>query len=91
MLPMDSKRPPNIDDLVSRVVSALPEGFSSLQADAGKNLRAALHAALAKLDLVTREEFDVQRAVLARTRARLEALEEQVLRLENELLGKNKS
>ena len=89
MPPMDSKRIPNIDELVSRVVSALPDSLASLQADAEKNLRAALHTVLAKLDLVTREEFDVQRAVLARTRARLEALEEQVLRLENELLNKD--
>ena len=83
---MDTKRPPNIDDLVSRFVAALPEGLASRRSDAEKNLRAALHAAFAKLDLVTREEFDVQRDVLARTRARLEALEEQVLRLENEIL-----
>lgn len=84
---MDNPRPPNLDELVSRVFAALPEGLSALKGEAGQSLRAALHAALARLDLVTREEFDVQRAVLARTRARLEALEEQVLRLENELLN----
>ena len=86
---MDNPRPPNLDELVSRVLAGLPEGLSALKGEAGQSLRAALHTALARLDLVTREEFDVQRAVLARTRARLEALEEQVLRLENELLNKN--
>ena len=51
-----------------------------------KNLRAAVQAALAKLDLVTREEFDVQTKVLARSRAKIEQLEKQVAGLEAELL-----
>jgi magnesium chelatase family protein len=54
---------------VSSLLAATPAG------DIEKNLRAALAGAFAKLDLVTREEFDVQREVLARTRAKLEALE----------------
>ncbi len=85
---MEDKRPPNIDELVSRVISALPEGFRELRGEADRHLRAALHSAFSRLDLVTREEFDIQREVLARTRARLEALEEQVLKLENEILDK---
>ncbi|HXF65322.1 MAG TPA: accessory factor UbiK family protein [Burkholderiales bacterium] len=51
-------------------------------ADLEKNLRALLASAFARLDLVTREEFDVQREVLARTRARLEELEARVAELE---------
>ncbi len=85
---MDSKRPPNIDELIAQVFAALPSGLADLQDEARRNLEAALHAAFRKLDLVTREEFEVQRAVLARTRARLEALEEQVLKLENEVLAR---
>jgi BMFP domain-containing protein YqiC len=50
--------------------------------DIEKNLRAALGSLFAKLDLVTREEFDVQREVLARTRAKLQALEARVAELE---------
>ena len=51
-------------------------------ADLEKNLRALLAAAFGRLDLVTREEFDVQREVLARTRARLEELEAKLAELE---------
>ena len=51
-------------------------------ADIEKNLRAILQSVFAKLDLVTREEFDVQQAVLLRTREKLEALEAQVSALE---------
>jgi len=51
-------------------------------ADLEKNLRALLAAAFGRLDLVTREEFDVQREVLARTRARIEELEAKLAELE---------
>jgi ubiquinone biosynthesis accessory factor UbiK len=51
-------------------------------ADLEKNLRALLQSAFSRLDLVTREEFDVQREVLARTRARLAELEAKLLELE---------
>ena len=51
-------------------------------ADLEKNLRALLQSTFARLDLVTREEFDVQREVLARTRAKLEALEAKLAELE---------
>ena len=61
---------------VSSLLAATPAG------DIEKNLRAALAGVFAKLDLVTREEFDVQREVLSRTRARLEALEARVAELE---------
>lgn len=72
----------NIDDLARRLAEALPPGMRELQQDAEKSLRAALHAAFEKLDLVSREEFDVQTRVLARTRAKLDALEQQVAELE---------
>jgi BMFP domain-containing protein YqiC len=60
----------------------------TMQADAERNLHAALQGALARLDLVTREEFEVQTALLARTRAKVDALERQVAELEARLLGK---
>jgi BMFP domain-containing protein YqiC len=56
-------------------------------ADLEKNLRVLLQSALARLDLVTREEYDVQREVLARTRAKLEALETRLAELENRAKG----
>jgi hypothetical protein len=60
-----------------------------LQADLEKNFHALLQAGFARMDLVTRQEFDVQQGVLARTRARLEALEKQVAELEARLPGKS--
>lgn len=51
-------------------------------ADVEKNLRAVLQSAFSRLDLVTREEFEVQQAVLARTREKLEQLEAVVAKLE---------
>jgi BMFP domain-containing protein YqiC len=56
-----------------------------LQEDVNRNVRASLESGLARLDLVTREEFDVQSAVLARTREKLAALETQVSALEQAL------
>ena len=57
-------------------------------ADLEKNLRALLASAFGRLDLVTREEFDVQREVLARTRARLQELEAKLAELENKAEGR---
>lgn len=79
---MSQPTPPNLDQFIDRVLEALPGGLKDLRDDAQKNLRAALHSALIRMDLVTREEFDIQRKVLARTRARLEELEQRVNELE---------
>lgn len=74
--------PKIIDDLARRVSAAMPEGVRAMQADLEQNFRAALQAGLGRLDLVTREEFDVQRGVLLRTREKLEALEARLAELE---------
>lgn len=79
--------PKHLDDLASRLAGSLPKGIQALQADIGKNLRASLEAGLARLDLVTREEFDVQAAVLARTREKLAVLEARVAELERPARG----
>lgn len=79
--------PKFFDDLSRKLADSLPAGAQALRDDVEHNLRRALEAALAKLDLVTREEFEVQRAVLLRTRERLEALERQVAELETERTG----
>jgi len=70
----------NISDLIAR----------SPAADFERNARSMLTQALARLDLVTREEFDVQAEMLARTRARAEALETQVQALEARLAALEK-
>ena len=77
--------PKSFEQVFDSLRQALPGGFAQ---DVEKNLRAALSAALARLDLVTREEFDVQAQVLARTRERLEALAKQLVELEQRLAGK---
>lgn len=74
-----------IDDLARRLSDLVPPGLDAARVDLEKNFRAALQAGLGKLDLVTREEFDVQRAVLLRTREKLEQLERTVAELEDQL------
>ncbi len=64
-----------VDDLARRLGALLPPGMAEARADMEKNFRAALQSGLQRLDLVTREEFEVQRAVLLRTREKLDALE----------------
>jgi BMFP domain-containing protein YqiC len=60
----------------------VPESVSALRRDLEQNFKGVLSGGLAKLDLVTREEFDVQAAVLKRTRAKLAALEKRLATLE---------
>ena len=74
----------SIENIASRLAEAVPEGLRSMRADLEQNFRGVLQASLGKLDLVTREEFEVQEAVLAKTRAKLEALEHQLKELEKE-------
>lgn len=78
--------PKFLDDLARKVSEAMPAALTDLQQDVEKNVRGVLQSGLAKLNLVTREEFDVQSKVLARTRQQLMQLEEQVRSLEARLL-----
>ena len=71
-----------IEELADTLRTVFP---SKLSEEADRTLRAALSAALDRMGLVTREELDIQEAVLARTREKLEALERQVEALENQL------
>ncbi len=82
--------PKSFDDLAKRFTEALPSSFRQFQADMEKNIHAALQATFSKLDLVTREEFEVQQGVLARTRAKLEEMEKQVADLETKLTAKRR-
>jgi BMFP domain-containing protein YqiC len=79
----------DFDELSQRLMSLLPPGVEALTEDVKKNLRAVLSSALARMDLVTREEFDAQSALLSRTRMKLEALEKQVAQLEATLLKRD--
>jgi ubiquinone biosynthesis accessory factor UbiK len=75
----------NIDDLARRLSELVPPGLDEAREDLQKNFRAALQSGLNRLDLVTREEFDVQRAVLLRTREKLDLLERVLADLESRL------
>lgn len=79
MAPLDPKF---IDELARRLAEAMPEGIRTLQADVEENFRTVLKAGLSRLDLVTREEFDVQAAVLQRTREKLESIGQRLAELE---------
>ena len=70
-----------LDELARRRSSLVPPGLRDSREELQQNFKSVLQAGLGKLDLVTREEFDVQRAVLARTRDKLEALERQLAEL----------
>jgi len=74
--------PKMLDDLARKLADSVPTGVRELQQDLEKNLHATLQSAFSKLDLVTREEFEVQSTLLARTRAKLDALETQIAALE---------
>jgi len=71
-----------IDELARRVSEMVPPGVREAGDEMQANIKATLQAGLATLDLVTREEFEVQRAVLLRTREKLDALERKLSELE---------
>ena len=79
----------HIDELARRLSSLVPPGLRESREELQATFKTALQAGLSKLDLVTREEFEVQRAVLLRTREKLEALEQAVVALENRISDKN--
>ena len=74
-----------LDDLARRLADAVPPSLRSLGRDLESNFKAVLQAQLAKLDLVSRNEFDVQSALLARTQAALAAMEARLKDIEAKL------
>lgn len=82
---MESSNP--IEDMVKRLSTLLPKGGSvdELRKDIEGNLRGGIENGLRTMNLVTREEFEIQNAVLLRTREKLEQLEKQVAELEAQL------
>jgi BMFP domain-containing protein YqiC len=74
-----------LNDLAQRIAADLQRNLSALpDMIPARELKAAVQSALTRLDLVTREEFDAQAAVLQRTRLRLEELEKRVAELEQQ-------
>lgn len=77
-----------IDDIAKRLSESIPPGLQEFKKDLEKNFRSVLQSAFAKLDLVTREEFDAQMGVLAKTRSKVEVLEKHLAKLEKQMLDK---
>ena len=80
--------PSFIENIVKKLSEAIPPSLQAVKRDLERNFRSVLQSTFAKLDLVTREEFDVQKGVLTKTRTKIEALEKQITHLEAQLLDK---
>jgi BMFP domain-containing protein YqiC len=81
----------NLDDLVRRLADLMPDSVKHLQQDIEKNLKSGLSGAMQRMDLVTREEYEVQATLLARSRERLAELEARVIALEKALADRDES
>jgi hypothetical protein len=73
----------SIEKLAQKLAEVVPQGIKSVRDDLEQNFQSVLRAGLGRLDLVSREEFEVQEAVLARTREKLDALEERLDSIES--------
>ena len=71
-----------IDDLAGKLADAIPGDIHELRNDIESNFRGLLQNGLDRLDLVTREEFEIQTKVLARTREKLDQLERELTELQ---------
>jgi len=76
-----------INELAGKLADAVPGDLNELRNDIRNNFRSLLQNRLDKLDLVTREEFDVQRKVLERTREKLDRLETELEELQRDTIG----
>jgi BMFP domain-containing protein YqiC len=72
----------DLDQLARQLSQAVPGNIKALGEDLERNFKSLLQSGMSRMDLVTREEFDLQTAVLERTRAKLEALEQRLAELE---------
>ena len=80
--------PKKLEDLAKQIADAVPPGVKNMAEGAETRVKTVLQSQLSKLDLVTREEFDIQSQVLIRTREKLEAMEARIAELETKLADK---
>ena len=78
-------KPQAVEDVVSKISELIPQDIKTLRNEFHTNAKAVLVAGLKKMDLVTREEFDVQKAVLAKTRQKLKLLEAELKALQKNI------
>ncbi len=76
-------KPQAVEDVVSKIGELIPQDLKTMRAEFHNNAKAVLVAGLKKMDLVTREEFDVQKAVLAKTREKLKMLESELKHIQS--------
>ena len=79
--------PQKLEEIAKQVSDAMPEGVKSFGNEVDRKIKQVLQAQLGKLDMVSREEFDVQTHVLLRTREKLNAMEDKIAQLEKTLSG----
>ena len=79
------------EDFIQQFLRLLPRDLSRSREDFEKVVRASMNAAFSRMNLVTREEFDVQSQLLANTRAALDELQEQIAGMEKKLSEKQES
>jgi len=77
--------PQKLEDIAKQVSDAMPAGVKSLGEEVDRKIKQVLQAQLGKLDIVSREEFDVQTHVLLRTREKLTEMETRLSELESKL------
>ena len=75
--------PQKLDEFAKRLGDLLPESASQMQSEIEKNMKAGLQGVVQKMDLVTREEYEVQREILTRTREKLDKMEQRLAELES--------
>ena len=80
--------PSQLESVAKKIAEIIPEGFGEMPAGIQSQVKTVLVSAFDKMELVTREEFDIQSGVLAKTRSKLEQLEKQVAELEKHLQDK---
>ncbi len=86
---MDDKKSTrfSLDELARQLAESVPQNLKVLGQDLERNFKTLLQSGLERMELVSREEFDLQRAVLERTRAKLETMEQRLAELEKALAG----
>ena len=82
--------PKKIEQIARQVHESMPKGIREFGEDAEKKIRQVLQAQFSRMDLVNREEFDVQTQVLLRTREKLAGLEQRLAALEGKLTDAEK-
>ena len=82
---MESINKEKLEAFIQQAVKLIPDDLARFQKEIEKNLRTTLSASLSKMELVTREEFDIQTALLQRTRAQLDSLQKKLSKLESQL------